>query len=406
MNESFIYYGMHDSGVHAMNGLGSRLSSRLFWVDNLRNVAVLSLVLFHTARLFDPEPWHIKDRHTYLAADVVVALFNVWGMPMLFLLAGFSMMLSLERRSAGRFARERVTRLFVPFVFGIFALVLPQVYLERIAPADLVTQSPLRLDVGFIGFMPRFLDCCYDQANFSWHHLWFLIYLFVYSLLLLPVFLALRSDAARPLRGGFATVFSNVPMLLALGLPLIVIEATLRPVYGSSHALIDDWANHAHFVYLMLLGALFALTEVPLETLRRRVPVLAALAAVLLAAALIHRFVTPLPLTPLMWTILRTMTEWTLLLALIGGFMRFDRRVPWLTGFTPYAMAFYMLHQTIIIALGFLTIGWSDAPLLKYLAIVVVTTAASLALAALIDRHPVSRFLFGMAGKRRAVAGK
>lgn len=386
-----------------MNDLASRttLPSRLFWVDNLRNVAVLSLVLFHTARLFDPEPWHIKDRHTYLAADVVVALFNVWGMPMLFLLAGFSMMLSLERRSAGRFAGERVTRLFVPFVFGIFALVLPQVYLERIAPADLVTQSPLRLDVGVIDFMPRFFNCCYDEANFSWHHLWFLIYLFVYSLVLLPVFLALRSDAARPLRGAFAAAFSNLPMLLLLGLPLIVIEATLRPIYGSSHALIDDWANHAHFAWLMLLGALLALTEAPRAEIRRWFPVLAGLAAALLATALVHRFATPLPMTPLVWTTLRTMCEWTLLLALIGGFARFDRRVPWLTGFTPYAMAFYMLHQTIIIALGFLTIGWSDASLSKYLAIVVVTTAVSLALAALIDRHPLSRFLFGMAGKRR-----
>ena len=390
-----------------MNDLASRttLPSRLFWVDNLRNVAVLSLVLFHTARLFDPEPWHIKDRHTYLAADVVVALFNVWGMPMLFLLAGFSMMLSLERRSAGRFAGERVTRLFVPFVFGIFALVLPQVYLERIAPADLVTQSPLRLDVGFIGFVPRFFDCCYDKANFSWHHLWFLIYLFVYSLVLLPVFLALRSVAVRPLGTAVSAAFSNLPTLVLLGLPLIAIEATLRPVYGSSHALVDDWANHAHFAYLMLIGALLALTEAPLAALRRWFPALAGLAAALLAAALVHRFVAPLPLTPPAWATLRTMSEWTLLLALVGGFARFDRRVPWLTGFTPYAMAFYMLHQTIIVALGFLTIGWSDAPLAKYLAIVVVTTAASLGLAALIDRHPVSRFLFGMAGKRRVAAG-
>lgn len=385
-----------------MNGLasGTRLQTRLFWVDNLRNVAVLSLVLFHTARLFDPEPWHIKDRHTYLAADVVVALFNVWGMPVLFLLAGFSMMLSLERRSPGRFAGERVTRLFVPFAFGIFALVLPQVYLERIAPADLVTQSPLRLDVGFIDFLPRFFDCCYDKANFSWHHLWFLIYLFVYSLVLLPVFLALRSAAARPLRGAFSAAFANLPMLLLLVLPLIAIEATLRPVYGSSHALIGDWANHTHFVWLMLLGALIALTEAPLAEIRRRFPALAGLAAALLVTALVHRFVTPLPMTPLVWTTLRTMCEWVLLLALIGGFARVDRRVPWLTGFTPYAMAFYMLHQTIIIALGFLTIGWSDAPLSKYLAIVISTTALSLALAALIDRHPVSRFLFGMAGKK------
>ena len=264
-----------------------------------------------------------------------------------------------------------------------------------------MTQSPLRLDVGFIDFLPRFLDCCYDKANFSWHHLWFLIYLFVYSLVLLPVFLALRSAAARPLRGAFSAGFSNLPMLLLLGLPLIVIEATLRPRYGSSHALIDDWANHAHFAWLMLLGALLALTEAPRAEIRRWFPVLAGLAAALLATALVHRFATPLPMTPLVWTTLRTMCEWTLLLALIGGFARVDRRVPWLTGFTPYAMAFYMLHQTIIIALGFLTIGWSDAPLSKYLAIVVVTTAVSLALAALIDRHPLSRFLFGMAGKKR-----
>jgi len=46
-------------------------------------------------------------------------------------------------------------------------------------------------------FYPRFFERVYPEGNFSYHHLWFLAYLLVYSFLALPLFAALRTE-----RGG------------------------------------------------------------------------------------------------------------------------------------------------------------------------------------------------------------
>ncbi|MBR7551132.1 hypothetical protein KC220_21580, partial [Mycobacterium tuberculosis] len=96
--------------------------------------------------------------------------------------------LSLQHRSPGRFAAERFSRIFVPLVFGILLVVPPQVYVERISIGMPGRDSPIDWSGSYLDFYPTFFtSCCYNHGNFSWHHLWFLTYLFVYSLLLLPV---------------------------------------------------------------------------------------------------------------------------------------------------------------------------------------------------------------------------
>jgi membrane-bound acyltransferase YfiQ involved in biofilm formation len=369
-------------------------------VDNVRNAVVLSLILFHTARLFDHQLWHIKDVNNYVAADILVGTFDLYSMPVLFLLAGYSAMLSLRRRSAGRFAAERLTRLLVPFVVGIFLLVLPQVYFERIAPVVPATQSPLRLDVGFLAFVPRFFDCCYDHGNFSWHHLWFLIYLFLYSLVLLPVLLVLDGRFGTPVRRGFDRLAGSLAGLYLLALPFVFVVFVLAPRFPSNHALAGDWANHANFLYLMVLGALVSRSEAPLAAMKRGLPALATIGGVLYALAIVQTLGSPFMPGPV-WAVVRVGLGWSLILAVIAAFARFDRRIAWLTGFSRYSMAFYMVHQTIIIAFGFLTIGWSEAPLLKYVVIAAASAVLSLALAWAIDQTAATRFLFGMGGKKR-----
>ena len=89
-------------------------------IDHLRALAVLLLVPFHTARLFDREPWHVKHAQTVPVADTLVALMNQWHMPLLFLLAGMSGVLALRTRPVGGFLRERVGRLLLPLLLPNF----------------------------------------------------------------------------------------------------------------------------------------------------------------------------------------------------------------------------------------------------------------------------------------------
>ena len=373
-------------------------------IDNLRNIAVLLLIVFHTARLFDVDPWHIKDAHTYAAADWIIMVMNQWHMPVLFMLAGASAGFAFRRRSARAFLQERVLRLLIPVLFGFFLIVLPQVYLERISPDVPNRMSPIDFSGGLAAFLPRFLECCYPAANFSWHHLWFIVYLFVYSVVLVPVFLLFSRAPVGPWVERFAATLSSMPRLLALGLPILAVETFLRPAFPSTHNLIHDWANHAHFVTLIILGWLIY-ASAPAQSLlvqHRRSLLLVALAVTTVyllgdAEVAIAGWVP----TRDMFLTARTAGEWLWILTFISFARRYlDRPIPGLTPFTRYAFPFYILHQTLIVWLGWLLFAWSGAPLAKYLAVAAAAAALSLLLCRAIDQTAAGRFVFGMRSRR------
>ena len=94
------------------------------------------LVFYHSGRLFDEEPWHIKNAVENLGIHVFNSILDVWQMPLFFLVAGAAVWFSLGSRGGGAFTRERTLRLLVPLIFDILIIVPPQVYLERIFDGD------------------------------------------------------------------------------------------------------------------------------------------------------------------------------------------------------------------------------------------------------------------------------
>jgi peptidoglycan/LPS O-acetylase OafA/YrhL len=375
-----------------------RPPGRLLHVDHLRNGVIIGLILFHTARLFDAEAWHIKDLERYRAADLLIAAFNVVQMPLLFFLAGMTAFHSLGSRSAGRFLRERLVRLLLPLVVGILLVVPPQVYVERLAAGLPGRMSPIDFSGSFAAFYPSFFTCCYPAASFSWHHLWFVIYLFVYSLLLLPLFLMLRRATVAAHVGALGRWLAGGARLLLLALPIVAIELGLRRTFPSTHALIDDFANHAHFMLLILVGWLFAASpDLARAATRLWRPVLAMAASLIVLLLTLRATGTVLPIEARQT--LRALAEWCAIAGLLGwGADRLNRPIPLLTGFSALSFPFYVVHQTVIVLLGFWLLAWSDAPLVKYLAIAVLSLALSLALALAAGLSRPTRLMFGMRG--------
>lgn len=372
--------------------------ARQAYVDNLRSLAVLALILFHTARLFDAEAWHMKNATTYRAADMLVWFFNPWHMPLLFLLAGMSAVFAMRKRGLGAFVGERFGRLFVPFVVGVVLTVLPQVYLERISPYVPNRQSPIDFDGSFFAFVPRFFAFVpYPEGDFSWHHLWFIIYLFVYSILLSPLLLWMARSPL-PAKAGDWLARGVIPLLLFL--PLAVFELALRGAYPGTLAFVDDWANHANFIAIILLGGLMAASPILAESAARlRRPALITGIVLMLiwlarpewAAEVLAAAFRPAG------SVLGAAAEWLWIVALVGySRVYLDRPVPYLSAFAPYAFPFYIFHQAVIITLGWLTFGWTGLPLVKYLVIAVASLLISYGLARLFDLTPMTRWLIGM----------
>ena len=90
----------------------------------------------------------------------------------------------------------------------------------------------------------------YPQGDFSWHHLWFIVYLYVYVLLLLPLLLWWRVARKKVVKPG--------AWLFALGLPLGLNEALLKPLFPETHNLVSDWYIFNHYLLLTVYGCVLA----------------------------------------------------------------------------------------------------------------------------------------------------
>src|SRR5512139_3855742 len=105
-------------------------TSRLCYLDWLRVLALLGVFLFHATAPFADIGFNIENAEQSLAIMIAQGFLFPWGMPFFFLLAGASAWLALQRRTPGQYARERFSRLLIPFVVGCLLLSPVEVYLE------------------------------------------------------------------------------------------------------------------------------------------------------------------------------------------------------------------------------------------------------------------------------------
>jgi glucan biosynthesis protein C len=358
-------------------------TGRFEFLDWLRVIAIFVLLFFHTGMLFVGWGWHITNAETIPALQWPMDLAHRLRMPLLFVIAGAGMWYALQRRTLGEFTRERALRLLVPAVAGMLIVVPPQVYVERMVDGD--------WNGGYLAFLWQrvFEFEPYPSGDFSWHHLWFIVYLFVYVLLLLPLMSWWRR--ARPaIRPG--------AWLYALALPLGLNEALLKPLFPESHDLISDWYIFDHYLLLTVYG--FALATMPgawdwLAAWRRR----SFTVAVTLTVALLTMFETGvLAHDSAADHLLANVFTWTWLLTFLGygrAHLSFGNRL--LSWSRDASYPVYILHQTVIILIAWPVIARTWTPGVKYWLILTSTLGVCVLVYELVlRRFAWLRLLFGI----------
>ena len=236
---------------------------RLFYVDWLRIGAFALLVLYHVGMVYVPWDFHVKHQPTYAALEPLMRLSNPWRMGLLFVISGLATGLMLGRAGL---ARERSKRLLLPLLFGMAVIVPPQAWLQ------------VREQFGYAGAYLDFLRLYFSAyggfcngkqclALPTWNHLWFLPYLWCYTMLLLLALRRCRSRrcCARP------TALARLSGWRLLVLPVLLLgcaRALLFPRFGETHALLDDWSAHAAYAPLFGFGVLLARRRVLLQRLQ------------------------------------------------------------------------------------------------------------------------------------------
>ena len=220
---------------------------RRYDLDWLRVIVFGFLIFYHVGMFFVPWEFHIKNNVIYDGLVWPMRFLNQWRLPLLFVISGMGTYFALSRRTGWRFTFERLKRLLLPLAFGMLVIVPPQVYVERLTNGQFIGS--------YFDFWPwNAFSGVYPIGNLSWHHLWFLPYLFTFSIILLPCFLYLRKHPdcgwLRWVRRKCADPL-NIYLFI---LPLYLIEVYLEPLFPVTHALIGDWFTFLWYLVLFFYG--------------------------------------------------------------------------------------------------------------------------------------------------------
>jgi len=350
-------------------------------IDALRVLAFGLLILYHAAMLYVAgEGWdfHLKSSHTSEWLQYPMLFLNRWRMELLFLVSGLAVNFMRRRGSLGRLAGKRSLRLLLPLVFGVLVVVPIQPYVQGL--------SNHLVEPGFGHFLLRYWSggpwpagaFTGWQYGFTWNHLWYLPYLWVYTMLLLGAMPALESRLGQRLRAVVRRL--RGPALLVLpAIPLFVWDRLLASRYPFTGALWGDWYAHALYFNMFLYGYLLGTdTGLWAELARlRRISLSSALACFALYLAGIRLLPDAAP-TAMWWVVhaLRYAYLWTAICAVLGwGHAYLDRPFGWLPYAREAVYPWYVLHQSLLLLFAWRLMPLGLGPVVEPLLIVLATVA-------------------------------
>ncbi|HTL15443.1 MAG TPA: acyltransferase family protein, partial [Thermomonas sp.] len=205
--------------------------SRRHDIDALRALAFALLILYHLAMLYVADwGWHLKSAQTYEWLQVPMLVVNRWRMDLIFLISGLAASFLLKPGEAAAFAWRRTLRLLVPLVFGILVVVPVQPYAQGVANG--------LVEPGFGRFLAHYYGGyawpagAFDgwEHGFTWNHLWYLAYLWPYTMVLALLARPLASPAGQRVRAAFAGL-RGWKLLVLPALPLLAYTIWLQPLF-------------------------------------------------------------------------------------------------------------------------------------------------------------------------------
>ncbi|MEX0359691.1 MAG: acyltransferase family protein, partial [Allomuricauda sp.] len=228
------------------------MSKRLHYIDWLRVLAFMTLILFHCAVPFvEHYTWEINNKDTSPWITRIIWWTHQWRLPLLFFISGVGVRFSLKRRSILKFFGERTLRLLIPLTFAIFFITPFQVYFEWLQNG--------RITTNFLEFYPQVYNIVpYPEGAFTWSHMWFVAYLFVFTILLLPVFSLAKFKWFNNLKSFSNKIFCSPIVHLSLAIPFILYFYLLYIDWPEQGSLIDDWFVFISSMTFYLYGFIFS----------------------------------------------------------------------------------------------------------------------------------------------------
>ena len=351
-------------------------TARHLGMDWLRIGAFALLILYHIGMYFVPWGWHVKIAQPIEWVAIPMLATNGWRLALLFLVSGYaSAALFAKLGGSGAFARSRSARLLIPLLFGMVVIIPPQPWI------DLAGQHGY--PHGFVHFWLhdyfgfQFID---GIALPTWQHLWFVVYLWAYTMLA-ALLLAIVPAALRArIADGVAAGLNGWGLLLVPMIVWIAIHA-LFPDHDETHALFDDGPSHLHYLTAFTVGWLLRVRPALFGAVARCWKVAAVLAVVGFLPIAWVEWTWPGDVRApqgiiLIYHVARQVQGWATIVALVGIADRFwNRDHRWRATLAEAVFPFYIVHQTIIVVTGWYLRQAGVAALPSFVVLLAATVA-------------------------------
>ena len=344
---------------------------------------ILILIPYHAAMAWNSwgEPNYMMFGANRILSSLIV-FFSPFLMPLLFVLAGMSTKYALDKRTAGQYVIERVKRLIVPLLFGTLAFMPVLAYL-----AD---KHNCSYEGSFLShykvFFTKFTDLTGADGGFSFGQFWFLLYLFVISLICLAIIMLQRKLSSKTISE------LHLWLIVLLGLPMPLISGILE-VNGKSIVL---------YAYIFLIGYYVLSNDKAVEKISRFRFVFLALG---LSFDLLNiwMFLWSGNSYEILNSVTNDMTTWFMVLALIGiGKAYMDKNGKLSSYLSARSFAFFSLHYICLVAIQYLMSGvFKNNTTMLYAVPVLAAYVLTFLIAEVFVRIPVLSYLTGIKPLRR-----
>ena len=240
---------------------------RLYYLDWLRVVAVLGVFIAHTGDIFDTLYWHTRQGGQGISWNALATFGAEWGMSLVFLLAGASTWFALLSRSGNQFIGERFKRLLIPFIAAFILLSPFQAYIL----AYFIASGYSLFHGTLLQFFPYFFEHIQIGGDLRWmtiygYHLWFLAYLFIISMIALPLLLYIKEERGTRFISWLAAFCNRPAGLFVFVLPIAFFRILLWALFPGY----QSWADFYSWFVLFVCGFILFTNDTFGEAIRKQ----------------------------------------------------------------------------------------------------------------------------------------
>lgn len=366
---------------------------RRYDIDFWRVISIFMVYLHHVGMPFNGDNFHIMNADSSKVLDDIMVYFEQFRLPLLFLISGVGTVYAFSKRSAWQFTKERASRLLIPLIFAVFVIVPPQYYFEHYEE--------------FTSFWDVYLTV-FDYLDVN--HLWFIENLFYISIAAIPLILFIKSDRSIRFRAHLEGLSEKPYGMLLWALPLILLRVILKVYFPSNSNSLMNPSSSLYYIYFFLSGILLSGSPAIWANIKRHRTFFLKVMIVTSICFYAYYFLPDDSLSQYLsiaerwhiWYALSAFLSWTLILtALAYGQVFITKNSLLLTKLNEGIYPFYILHQTVIIWIGFYVIQWDLGIGMKILALLLISFPLILFIYRfLILPFGWVRVLFGMKGPK------